>query len=122
MDATVTINEERPTTGLWHDPALPASDRARALLGAMTTAEKIAQLGSTWPGHDAGGDVAPMQDTFRGAERFEDAIVDGLGHLTRVFGTAPSPPRPAANGWQPCRSGSSRRTASGSRPSPTRSA
>ncbi|MFF3710670.1 glycoside hydrolase family 3 N-terminal domain-containing protein [Streptomyces phaeochromogenes] len=92
MDATVTISEERPTTGLWHDPALPASDRARALLGAMTTAEKIAQLGSTWPGHDAGGDVAPMQDTFRGAERFEDAIVDGLGHLTRVFGTAPLAP------------------------------
>ncbi|MFD3374146.1 MULTISPECIES: glycoside hydrolase family 3 N-terminal domain-containing protein [unclassified Streptomyces] len=92
MDSTVTISEERPTTGLWHDPALPASDRARALLGAMTTAEKIAQLGSTWPGHDAGGDVAPMQDTFRGAEKFDDAIVDGLGHLTRVFGTAPLAP------------------------------
>ncbi|MEV2191826.1 glycoside hydrolase family 3 N-terminal domain-containing protein [Streptomyces phaeochromogenes] len=92
MDATVTISEERPTTGLWHDPARSASDRARALLGAMTTAEKIAQLGSTWPGHDAGGDVAPMQDTFRGAERFEDAIVDGLGHLTRVFGTEPLAP------------------------------
>ncbi|WNM32880.1 glycoside hydrolase family 3 N-terminal domain-containing protein [Streptomyces sp. Li-HN-5-11] len=92
MDATVTISDERPTTGLWNDPALPASDRARALLDAMTTAEKIAQLGSSWPGHDAGGDVAPMQDTFRGAESFEDAIVDGLGHLTRVFGTAPLAP------------------------------
>ncbi|MGQ4389298.1 glycoside hydrolase family 3 N-terminal domain-containing protein [Streptomyces sp. SAS_270] len=92
MDATVTISDERPTTGLWNDPTLPASDRARALLGVMTTAEKIAQLGSTWPGHEGGGDVAPMQDTFRGAECFEDAIVDGLGHLTRVFGTAPLAP------------------------------
>lgn len=92
MDVTVTISDERPTTGLWNDPTLSASDRARALLDAMTTAEKIAQLGSTWPGHEGGGDVAPMQDTFRGAESFEDAIVDGLGHLTRVFGTAPLAP------------------------------
>ncbi|MPY39231.1 glycosyl hydrolase [Streptomyces phyllanthi] len=58
----------------------------------MTDAEKIAQLGSTWPDHDDGGDVAPMQETFRGADRFEEAIVDGLGQLTRVFGTAPIDP------------------------------
>jgi beta-glucosidase len=88
----LTISDERPTTGLWNDPALPASVRARALLDAMTEAEKVAQLGSTWPGHDESGDVAPMQDTFRGAESFEEAIVDGLGHLTRVFGTAPVDP------------------------------
>ncbi|MEU2281614.1 glycoside hydrolase family 3 N-terminal domain-containing protein [Streptomyces sp. NPDC013178] len=91
-DATLTISDERPTTGLWNDPALPVSVRARALLDAMTEAEKIAQLGSTWPGHEMSGDVAPMQDTFRGAESFEEAIVDGLGHLTRVFGTAPVAP------------------------------
>ncbi|WSP87106.1 glycoside hydrolase family 3 C-terminal domain-containing protein [Streptomyces sp. NBC_01235] len=87
------MSDERPaTTGLWNDPVLPASDRARALLDAMTEGEKIAQLGSTWPGHDMAGDVAPMQDTFRGAESFDEAIVDGLGHLTRVFGTAPLDP------------------------------
>ena len=89
----MTISDERPaTTGLWNDPVLPASDRARALLDAMTEGEKIAQLGSTWPGHDMAGDVAPMQDTFRGAESFDEAVVDGLGHLTRVFGTAPLDP------------------------------
>ncbi|KPI28657.1 Beta-glucosidase [Actinobacteria bacterium OV320] len=89
----MTISDERPaTTGLWNDPTLPASDRARALLDAMTEGEKIAQLGSTWPGHDMAGDVAPMQDTFRGAESFDEAIVDGLGHVTRVFGTAPLDP------------------------------
>ncbi|MEY9968837.1 beta-xylosidase [Streptacidiphilus sp. MAP12-16] len=88
----MTISDERPTTGLWNDPALPPSVRARALLDAMTVAEKIAQLGSTWPGHDDSGDVAPMQDTFRGADSFDEAIVGGLGQLTRVFGTAPVDP------------------------------
>ncbi|MEW2401816.1 glycoside hydrolase family 3 N-terminal domain-containing protein [Streptomyces sp. NPDC046862] len=88
----MTISDERPTTGLWNDPALPAPVRARALLDAMTQAEKVAQLGSTWPDHDAGGDVAPMQETFRGADRFGEAIAEGLGQLTRVFGTAPVDP------------------------------
>ncbi|MDX3458315.1 glycoside hydrolase family 3 N-terminal domain-containing protein [Streptomyces sp. ME02-8801-2C] len=89
----MTISDERPTTtGPWNDPALPTADRARALLDAMTEGEKIAQLGSTWPGHEGGGDVAPMQDTFQGAESFDEAILDGLGHLTRVFGTAPLDP------------------------------
>ena len=85
----MTISEDRPTSGQWIDPALPAAVRAQALLAAMTTAEKISQLGSTWPGHEESGDVAPMQDTFRSAEDFDDAIVDGLGHLTRIFGTDP---------------------------------
>ncbi|MET8975826.1 glycoside hydrolase family 3 N-terminal domain-containing protein [Streptomyces sp. NPDC004539] len=88
----MTISDARPTTGLWSDPALPAPVRARALLAAMTPAEKVAQLGSTWPDHDGGGDVAPMQETFRGADRFEEAVTGGLGQLTRVFGTAPVDP------------------------------
>jgi beta-xylosidase len=59
----------------------------------MTLVEKLQQLGSTWPGaEDAGGDVAPMQETFEGAEPFDKAIVDGLGHITRPFGTAPLEP------------------------------
>jgi beta-xylosidase len=91
-DQTLTISDERPTTGLWNDPALPAPVRAKALLDAMTQREKIAQLGSTWPGHETSGDVAPMQETFRGAEPFEEAITDGLGQVTRVFGTAPLAP------------------------------
>jgi beta-glucosidase-like glycosyl hydrolase len=88
----VTISDERPKTGLWNDTALPADVRARGLLAAMTDSEKARQLGSTWPGHDTAGDVAPMQETFRNAETFEEAIVDGLGHLTRVFGTDPITP------------------------------
>ena len=88
----VTISDQRPTTGLWNDPGLPADARARGLLAAMTDSEKARQLGSTWPGHDTAGDVAPMQETFRDAESFDEAIVDGLGHLTRAFGTAPITP------------------------------
>ncbi|WES64347.1 glycoside hydrolase family 3 N-terminal domain-containing protein [Microbacter sp. GSS18] len=60
------------------------------LLAQMTLEEKIAQLGSTWPGaEEATGDVAPMQDVHRAAESFADAIRDGLGQLTRTYGTAP---------------------------------
>jgi len=59
----------------------------------MTLAEKVAQLGSTWPGSElAEGDVAPMQETHLRAEPFADAVVDGLGHLTRVYGTRPVSP------------------------------
>jgi beta-xylosidase len=82
----------RLVTGPWNDPALPAHARARALLEAMTPAEKVRQLGSSWPGHDTAGDAAAMADLFREAGDFADAIVGGLGQLTRVFGTAPIDP------------------------------
>ena len=120
----------------WRDPALPVADRVDALLAEMTLEEKVAQLGSQWPGHgqrptepaavaepavtamlpepaapdaattattaiaktagDTGGtggtaNVAPMQDVFAaaGPVSFEEATRHGLGHLTRVFGSAP---------------------------------
>ncbi|MFD2418588.1 beta-xylosidase/alpha-l-arabinosidase [Amycolatopsis pigmentata] len=75
----------------WRDTALTPGQRAEALLAEMTLEEKIAQLGSAWPGHDqGGGDVAPMQDVFaRGNVPFEQARANGIGHITRVFGTAP---------------------------------
>ena len=45
----------------WHDTALSPGERADALLAAMTLEEKIAQLGSAWPGNDeVSGNVAPM--------------------------------------------------------------
>src|ERR1700758_5214214 len=60
----------------------------------MTLEEKIAQLGSIWMGASGDGDgVAPMQDQFFSYEQppFEELIKDGLGQLTRVFGTRPVP-------------------------------
>ncbi|MEU4406326.1 glycoside hydrolase family 3 N-terminal domain-containing protein [Streptosporangium sp. NPDC023963] len=89
----------------WQDPALPVAERVDALLAEMTLEEKIGQLGSRWPGNamQAGQDgepeeksegtanVAPLQDVFAasGQVPFEETIRHGLGHLTRVFGSAP---------------------------------
>lgn len=92
----VILSGAYPDNDRWKDTSLPAEVRAGILLAVMTDSEKARQLGSTWPEHDGSGDVAPMQETFRDAETFEEAIVDGLGHLTRVFGTRPTAPE---QGW-----------------------
>ena len=97
----------------WRDTARPIADRVEALLAAMTLEERAGQLGSRWVGngaaagggadeaprgrraHDAaaGADlnVAPMQDVFAaaGAQPLEESARHGLGHLTRVYGSAP---------------------------------
>src|SRR5215204_4273628 len=92
----------------WQDPALPTADRVELLLEQMTLEEKVAQLGSRWIGGalpdaeagsgqapsgdgEAGHTVAPMQDVFAAgrALSLEAASRHGLGHLTRVFGSAP---------------------------------
>lgn len=79
--------------GPWHDTRLPLTERVDALLAAMTPEEKAGQLGSYWhrPDDEPGGDVAPMEGDMTGPAAFEAAIEHGLGHLTRVFGTAPVP-------------------------------
>jgi len=68
--------------------------RVIALLAEMTTAEKLAQLQGLWPSFDEAGVVAPEMDT-KGATRpqLETFAADGLGQLTRVFGTKPVSPR-----------------------------
>ena len=98
----------------WRDTARPIADRVDALLAAMTLEERAAQLGSRWVGNGAaaGGsaddgaseddapddaaagadlNVAPMQDVFAdaGAQPLEESARHGLGHLTRVYGSAP---------------------------------
>jgi beta-xylosidase len=76
----------------WRDPARPAAERVADLLGRMTLEEKVAQLGSVWMGASGDGDgVAPMQDQFFSFEQppFEELIKNGIGQLTRVFGTRP---------------------------------
>ncbi|TVZ04434.1 glycosyl hydrolase [Trebonia kvetii] len=78
----------------WRDPDRPADERVEDLLRRMTLEEKIAQLGSIWVGASGDGDgVAPMQDQFFNHEQppFEDLVKNGLGQLTRVFGTRPVP-------------------------------
>jgi len=76
----------------WQDPGQPAEERIADLLRAMTLEEKIAQLGSVWVNASSDGDgVAPMQDQFSGHDEppFEEQIKNGVGQLTRIFGTRP---------------------------------
>jgi beta-xylosidase len=73
------------------------AERVADLLARLTLEEKIAQLGSLWIGAsgDGTGDdgVAPMQDQFDDeTPNLDEVIKDGLGQLTRVYGTRPVEP------------------------------
>ena len=83
--------------GAWRDPSRPAAERVADLLGQMTLDEKVAQLTSIWPGDQPrDSNVAPMQGQFGAPEApFAELVRDGLGQLTRVFGTRPVPPADA---------------------------
>ena len=104
----MTTSDATPVAPRWQDPALPTADRVELLLEQMTLEEKVAQLGSRWLGGalpddqadsgevpsadgDANHTVAPLQDVFAAGRSLslEAASRHGLGHLTRVFGSAP---------------------------------
>jgi beta-xylosidase len=82
----------------WNDAALTPRERAQLLLNAMTIDEKLAQLGSYWPrpepdADEGSGDVAPLEHAFQEAHLpFGVATANGLGQLTRPFGSAPITP------------------------------
>jgi beta-xylosidase len=80
----------------WQDPTAAVADRVADLLARMTLDEKAAQLIGIWlrPGADADGDgVAPMQGALdHGPSSVAELVSDGVGQLTRVFGTAPLAP------------------------------
>jgi beta-xylosidase len=82
----------------WRDDALPVAVRVADLLGRMTLAEKLAQLAGIWVGTGAvdGDGVAPMQGEFAEPTPLAELISDGVGHLTRVFGTGPVTPAAGA--------------------------
>ncbi len=66
--------------------------RARQLLAGMTLQEKVAQIVGLW-GEDGGSVVAPMQDEMSAPQNaVETFAADGIGHLTRVYGTTPVDP------------------------------
>ena len=79
------------TLPLWSDRDLSPEQRVEALLAELSLEEKAAQLGSYWKRPtlgDAEG-FAPMQSTFEeGRDPFEAAVQNGLGHLTRPYGSA----------------------------------
>ena len=79
------------TVPLWKDPTRSTAQRVEALLGEMSLEEKAAQLGSYWKRPEIGDaeGFAPMQATFdEGRDPFEAAVGNGLGHLTRPYGSA----------------------------------
>ncbi|TDD44165.1 glycosyl hydrolase [Nonomuraea terrae] len=77
----------------WRDSHLTPAERADALIPLMTLEEKVAQLVGLWVGADAsGGGVAPHQTDMSPGPAWQDAIRQGLGQLTRPFGTAPVDP------------------------------
>ncbi|WP_369015845.1 beta-glucosidase family protein [Actinocrinis puniceicyclus] len=63
-------------------------------MARMTVREKVAQLFGVWVGIDsAGGDVAPHQHELAViASDWDELIRDGIGQLTRAFGTVPVEP------------------------------
>jgi beta-xylosidase len=105
---TTTPHQELSTP--WQDTARPVAERVELLLARMTLEEKAAQLGSRWIGNNLEADaagaaesagspaVAPMQDVFAagGNVPLEQAARHGLGHLTRVYGSAPVTAREGA--------------------------
>ncbi|MGW0121531.1 beta-xylosidase/alpha-l-arabinosidase [Streptomyces sp. NPDC003327] len=77
----------------WRDPSLSAEARVDALLREMTLEEKTAQLYGVWVGaSDEGAEVAPHQHDMEEPVDLDALLPDGLGQLTRPFGTVPVDP------------------------------
>lgn len=85
----MTTSPTQPAS-TWQDPDADSAARLDALIAEMTLPEKLAQLGSVWLGFDVlTGEVAPMQNVFSREIRWPESAANGIGHLTRVFGTRP---------------------------------
>jgi beta-glucosidase len=86
------------STETWRDPSVAATDRVADLMERMTPREKVAQLVGVWVGMEAGS-VAPHQHEFASAPAdWSELIRDGIGQITRAFGTAPVDPAGGAGG------------------------
>ncbi|GAA3047445.1 glycoside hydrolase family 3 N-terminal domain-containing protein [Streptomyces roseofulvus] len=92
MTETVAIQSPAPLPA-WRDPELSAEDRVDALIREMTLKEKTAQLYGVWVGaSDEGAEVAPHQHDMEEPADLDALLPDGLGQLTRPFGTVPVDP------------------------------
>ncbi len=93
-DGTHVTIESSVSAEIWRDPSAAPAQRVTDLISRMTMREKVAQLYGVWVGVDtAGGDVVPHQHEFAAAPAdWDKLIADGIGQLTRVFGTAPVDP------------------------------
>jgi len=81
------------TLPAWHNTAATTPERVDALVAELTLEEKIAQLFGVWVGASSeGGDVAPHQHDMDDVVDLDALLPNGLGQLTRPFGTAPVNP------------------------------
>jgi len=100
MSAPTTVRPDGPAQEprVWQDATRSPDERVEHLVEQMTLEEKVAQLVGVWVGADAsGGGVAPHQADMTGnVPSWDHVIRDGLGQLTRPFGTAPVDPASGA--------------------------
>lgn len=81
----------------WNDTNRTAADRVEALIADLTLEEKLAQLYSVWVGATVEGEgVAPHQNDMGEQILLDDLAPNGLGQITRAFGTAPIDPAEGA--------------------------
>lgn len=75
-------------------PLAAGPDAVERLIREMTIEEKAAQLVGVWVNASTDGDsVAPLQSQMAGdARSWEDMISQGLGQITRMYGTTPLEP------------------------------
>ena len=91
---TIERSVSAPT---WRDPSAGPAERVGDLLAQLSLAEKVAQLQGAWAGGDAAGGAAPHQDDFAvPPASWDELIRDGIGQITRVYGTAPVAPAEGA--------------------------
>jgi len=107
------LAEDGARAAVWCDVRRPPTERVEDLLRRMTLAEKVGQLRSTWLGSTAGGGggngdgggggdagdvgMAPLHAELAGeVADWAELIRDGLGQLTRPFGTVPVTARDGA--------------------------
>ncbi|GAB1819083.1 beta-glucosidase family protein [Herbidospora sp. RD11066] len=82
------------TPAPWKDAGRSPEERVEALMARMSLPEKIAQLYGVWVGIDnTDGEMAPHQHEFTALPiPWDDLVKDGIGQLTRPFGTTPVDP------------------------------
>nr|WP_279433484.1 glycoside hydrolase family 3 protein [Agromyces protaetiae] len=85
------------TSTPWRDPALPTAERVATLIDALTLEEKIAQLYGIWiAASNDGAEVAPNQNEMTEDIDLDTFLPQGLGQLTRTYGTVPVDPAAGA--------------------------
>lgn len=89
----MTLQTNQTELPVWSDPTVGTGTRVKALMAEMTLREKVAQLFGVWVGASAeGGEVAPHQHDMEDGVDLDAILPDGLGQLTRPFGTNPVDP------------------------------